>query len=622
MSIRDEKIITMRPQEAQQIRRKQREPPTRWARRSGQMVLIMALLPVLVSVVSGEHALSEVWSDSDGLQMKYSTNHDDLLSTKGSELSLSTNNKHHAAAAPADEQANEQTNEQAGQQQQQDETSSADQPSSEGAESARPSAGAASEDSDSESSAEGANTEQGVDSSRQIPLRAQVRTQQQQTQKFSEPSSKYRNSASKHNGQAAAEDADGPISYESAQADVGDDSADAPEQTNVDPGAESESANGNRHSENSVAGRFHRPGRLFKEAVRMQANEASDAKTDSDDFSDDESSSSSQQRENAGKQSGARGTGTNVDGSPINVDNNSDSPSSEANDESSGNSFANTDQSAANQDGDENELQAAKATRQQNTMIDFDQLANGPGHRQRGTDAFDDRFGESSSSRSGHRQPAKRPVGVPMQHAASAGPSAGGQRLPVPSGQRANSPPTSYRALPYFRNQVASEQVETATRNRSPDSERDNFISPGHFPGSMAHLTQAASETQKKEQAVSQPAPAADQISAAASSSVQESSQQVAAASDNLIRTAAPTQTPAFDAVSEDSRQAPSAQVTPEPQSQPESQQIMAPILMSTTTMAPMPASLVATTTASVGNTNQTASAPPSLKRFKFRKYR
>lgn len=106
-------------------------------------------------------------------------------------------------------------------------------------------------------------------------------------------------------------------------------------------------------------------------------------------------------------------------------------------------------------------------------------------------------------------------------------------------------------ALAYFR-QVSSDQT-----SRLPDSARDESILSNHFPGSLAHLTRAASELE---------------LSGAATGKLQ------------------PEQQAASLAIANASIASLRAQVTPEPESQPESQQIMAPVLMSTTTMAPMTA--------------------------------
>lgn len=215
---------------------------------------------------------------------------------------------------------------------------------------------------------------------------------------------------------------------------------------------------------------------------------------------------------------------------------------------------------------------------------------------------------------------------------------------------------------------VRAAPVASTADADSPDNVRDNFISPGHYPGSMAHLTQAASEVKAKSALDSLASSSASSSSKLEASLVtkssqaneramaeQQSSQQAAVSGDKQLQeqsvTAASEQNRLISMIGTagESRKADDlsdeatitatatptslVSVTPVPESQQEeSQQIMAPILMSTTTMAPMlsttsPASTAApsgtTTPTSVTNTSITStSQAPSLKRFKFRKYR
>ena len=187
---------------------------------------------------------------------------------------------------------------------------------------------------------------------------------------------------------------------------------------------------------------------------------------------------------------------------------------------------------------------------------------------------------------------------------------------PAPSNQHQQS----YRQLAYFRgvHQVAggARGGQPAQRQHNPDSVRDNFISPGHFPGSMSHLTQAASELvgAQKSAATSRTEPPVGAANSSSSSSTASSPPSPAEPTE----LAEPK--PVGEKTSANEISAVVVPVTPFPEAQPESQQIMAPILVSTTTMAPLVAE--DTQGASAG-ANSTENAPaPSLRRFKFRKYR
>lgn len=191
------------------------------------------------------------------------------------------------------------------------------------------------------------------------------------------------------------------------------------------------------------------------------------------------------------------------------------------------------------------------------------------------------------------------------------------------------------------------------------DSERDNFQSPGHFPGSMAHLTQAASEALRKEippiETSGVPGPVQNDDR---SMSTIRAAQSILAPSSNVTSTSTPnttngvtpqatdlatTATTTSSTTSQQQQQqtgdakttvtttrAPyisdslakysmgdlinnrDGSVTTEPQTTPESQQLMPPILMTTTTVPPMmatptSASQTESTTSQISITTTTA---------------
>jgi len=643
----------------------------------------------------GGQALSEVWSEADGLQMKYSTNHDDLLSTKGSELSLSSNQNKQEAARP-EEQASAQ--EQAEGQEEsvsgggdsslnsgQPEESSANLGADEGSNSERAPSG---EDQQAAGQEQAADNEQGADSSRQtnkVPayrqpaqadsFAARKRGQQQQ-QRFIDPPQRFKqsddledNSQPVRGRQAKASAEPDLPSFNSAfeHAEGGNEVASIDHGDDLQP---------NFGQELPGSAKFRQPGRLFKEAVRMAKVEEPAQKTESENgdesgSGEDESSSSSLEAANEKRQLDSERDGASQPEEPSQMDGER--------------AFAAAEKVAASLRGRQN-------------MIDFDRIVdtrqtrNGvaggkfqPAALQRPNEMSS--F-EPANARTGARrfttrgpavdvfggaddeEPGGRPFGQSEQRALVAGSTSHKERSVALSRQPSGaSQAANYKQLAYSRGlgqQVGPEQADRrapVAPNRpnkldSPDSVRDNFISPGHYPGSMPHLTQAASESQRKELAAQQPVPesskvVADQVgssAAAAASAVvapadpaQASSQQQqmpsspletaqtqlvasdtsylaqsAASNPDVSRVAAlATESPAASPLSGPTNEQTAllGQVTPEPESQPESQQIMAPLLLSTTTMAPMPAT-------STSPAPTTTSQPPSLKRFKFRKYR
>lgn len=595
-------------------------------------LMLLALLVAsawLSAGVSAEHALSEVWSESDGLQMKYSTDHDDLLSTKGSELSLQTHGQ------PKQEAGNE-----AGGGQQEEASSSSDESSGSGepagAKSSEESSSSSSNSNSDESAESSSNeppsaasvSEQGADASRQsvakqFPTSADTPLKQQ---RFSEPAERYRSASDREsvrsrNSAAAKSAAESDDRFNSFSAN------DDGETANVDHGEDSE---GSAEQRESARAKFRQPGRLFKEAVRMT-----------------DKASESEGGESEGRNDEAAAAASPAEDTP--------SGSGEPEFPMSG-----------------SDKQVPFKARQ--NMIDFDRLAQAKQRNE--ADAEDEGAQEPAANKRANSLGSGSFAAVPRaefpegadenesekeeqynqqsafhdhsnQRALAAGSTAHKERL-APSQKTSiaevkssalNRLPAYFRAVgpqaqQHFRpNEQGARFGTSAVRAAaSSDDERDNFISPGHYPGSMPHLTQAASETQKKELEVTKANQSAKDMAARASttsgsvSATPKTEQQVGAISD----TSAPDQLPsasvgAIEKLPElaESRVEPTreqkklpvggVEVTPVPESQPESQQIMAPILLSTTTMAPMTATSAQP---------QATSEAPSLKRFKFRKYR
>lgn len=654
-------------------------------------------------LVQAEHALSEVWSEADGLQMKYSTDHDEMLSTKGSELSLSSHqpsNKQETTSTldgTAAQAASENQQEDAG-------------PSSEGSSGESSSANGDSSSSSESSKSEGegtanidnlneSNNEQGADASKRAdsrlppnPPRHFVSASKQS--RFSEPASRYSGTTEESRPSAAA-----ALSSSRSEADNDDDDTRGGPARNLDSDAGSFSSaadEADRDDESSSDGpsssggnrnvKILQPGRLFKEAVKMGSSDEARTKQSEKGESPDEAE--------AARPDESLGSGREK----AEAESSAEEPSAAGEPE-----FG-----PATSGGERPKKSEAQSHRQ--NMIDFDRIVD----RQRevksnlassvrdlvnieaGSEESDDESdGETRPGRAndgfkragGFRQPpimsnairnefahddegsavgpTEEPNPAYRQTSAgyhdhrhmTAGSTAHKERLAPASPSKA--PVLASKQLAYFRGISQQSSGEPSGRRPgsssaavpSPDSVRDNFISPGHYPGSMPHLTQAASELQKKELSAGDaigpaiaPVPptnqkAVDLVSTASTISTpssvvqqkpafdttapirpEESNKQVQVVSPN----SAPSTSAAKPATDNRTGAKPSQgtsrpelpefnlQVTPEPESQPESQQIMAPILLSTTTMAPMPS------TSPPPATTET----PSLKRFKFRKYR
>lgn len=645
--------------------------------------LLTSLIVVLAlggKLVQAEHALSEVWSEADGLQMKYSTDHDEMLSTKGSELSLTS---HQPSNKQETTSTLDGTAAQAATENQQEDSGPASEGSSSG-ESSSASGDSSSSSENSKSNGEGnanidnlneSNNEQGADASKRADSRMPPNPTRHfvsasKPSRFSEPASRYSGTTEESRPSSAA-------ALSSPEADNDDDDARGGPARNLEsetgsfnsaadeadrddePPSDGPSSSGNRNV------KILQPGRLFKEAVKMGSSNKQSEKGEAPDEA--EAARPDEAREKAESESAAEepsAAGEPEFGSPTS--------------------------------GERPKKSEAQSHRQ--NMIDFDRIvdrqrevkSNLPGsvrdlvNVDAGSEEDEESDGESRPGRAndgfkrvgGFRQPpimsnairsefaqsdeglagpadepnpAYRQTGGLYDHHRhmTAGSTAHKERLAPTTTSRA--PVLASKQLAYFRGISQQSNSEPSGRRPSssavvpsPDSVRDNFISPGHYPGSMPHLTQAASELQKKELAAADPvgpavAPVApmdqkavDLVSTASTISTpssvvqqkapvrpEESSKQVASptVAANLVtdnRTGAkPSE------LQGTSRPEPAEfnlQVTPEPESQPESQQIMAPILLSTTTMAPMPS----TSPPPAISSTET----PSLKRFKFRKYR
>lgn len=680
--------------------------PLCWQTVQRQMAFLLSSFVVLLMigascdmVVKAEHALSEVWSEADGLQMKYSTDHDDMLSTKGSELSLS-------AHQPSNKQ--EVTSSLDGPAGHQVETEKQQTENSEpapGGSSEESSAGGDDNTSISKSNGDSAtnteeqiesNDEQGADASKRAdsrvvpPISISQSGHSGKQSRFSETASRFSgsteesqpSSASALSSGAEDNDSSGRLS-KNFESNAGSFEAAADEAGREEDLSAENVENGSRNL------KFHQPGRLFREAIKMNTrNEASQTKQSEKGESPDEADSAKPEEspENGREkveteQGGDAGEEPNASGEP-----DFGPPAS----------------------GDRPLKSEAQSQRQ--NMIDFDRIVD----RQRevkfkspssvgdlvnvdgGSDEDDEEDRESRPGRAndgfkklGHRRlPVMRSAlrnefaqsdnedtagqdesAAPRQGSfhdhrhMTAGSTAHKERL-VPTSS-SKSPVSGSKQLAYFRgvSQQANNEQTIRRPAESPDNVRDNFISPGHYPGSMPHLTQAASELLKRElsmtagEAISPPIvsvvpidqKAIDQVTTASTISAPSSMIDQKATSDTIVPkhsgesvkqptegagdNSAPTSTAnlltdnraagnslgnrADRGTSRPELREFDLQVTPEPESQPESQQIMAPILLSTTTMAPMPS-----TSQPPPPTTTTTAETPSLKRFKFRKYR
>lgn len=725
------------------------------------LVVIFAIASLnLIQVSRAEHALSEVWSETEGVKMKYSTNHEDLLSTKGSELNML---RAHAAGSGGGEQAATEggaANDEAG---------GEESASAQGQQHQAP-IGESGEGRQDESS------EQGADASRQADIKtapprssqyhqtlAASNSKSSSVQKFSDPPQRYRQKSSFDSDDKSNSNDDddsdndqssrGSHDKESTSGSKGKSSSSsklyepetlsfnsAYEQTDAqkDPASDVDESSGSRGTSTGgamskadhedkrnsdggesdfaaaaagraeTAAKFRNPGRLFKEAVKQVTSSRDSDSQQANDESNDERPVSPL---------GPSGAGADGDEAPSRSAESDDSDSSSPNSDSADEGF---------------QARGMNQKSMRSNMIDFDSnpmLANmQPPQRQQIVDEVDEisGFGGDSLQRfagrpsmpmmarggpmGGGPMMGANPMINPMANLDAGndddddsgdGPSVGGggggyfrpsgnmfaaaagnsaHKAPVPvaakeatksrqvgsnsngntSGGQSRGPASSKstsssgsdkprESMAYFKGQQRLNQLNKPTsedltsdnsnndnnNNESPDNVRDNFISPGHFPGSMPHLTQAASELRRKQAEVAtnsgkvdktaqatnvkeEPEELAKASTFSASSTLghsigsqdQASSQQQPqqlTTSDTIFQsvlTGSPAKTSAsadgkpvaevtpFAAsiFTDESAKVEVIAVTPVPDAQADSQQIMAPILISTTTMAPLPA--------------------------------
>lgn len=495
-------------------------PPWSSLRISSLLVLLLASISWSVS---GEHALSEVWSEADGLQLKYSTDHDDLLSTKSSELSLASQQKSDQAQASPDSSSSGQESEESsdGLARQQDDTAEGNAGSQAGLQSLE------NKDTPDE-------TEQGTDSSsrrsEKVPAAGHPATSTTSS-KFSEPAARFRSAA-------RASEANGRASLTSRLRSTSDAIrfSSALDMANADAGSDET----DRTSPEGADDQLKTPGRAAK-TYQTSSEETSNVINDDQDVEQAEPGEDGNELSNSALRTARLDAARNRP------------------------AMFEFERSVASVSG---ESGGHVKQEQNNADIPEPVMLSEPQDSEKGQPAGDEE----------PRLPVSADAKVTAdesEDAASDEDAAASATKQLKQAERQQRP-----ALAYFR-QASPAQ----TRAESPDSVRDDFISPGHFPGSMAHLTQAASELKQVDLAAGKP-----QL------------EQQAASLTVPTAVSAP----------------PRGQVTPEPASQPESRQIVAPVLIPTTTMAPMPA----TSSTPEPSVNASDTAAPTLKRFKFRKYR
>lgn len=615
------------------------------------IMLAMSLLIIgsaLIGVAGAEHALSEVWSESEGIQMKYSTDHDDILSTKGSELQLKS-----SLPTEADGESRQKEEVASTGSGNEEQSNSEDQLSG---------SGAAAENDSSSGADESSGSEEGADSNKQsnrVPLMSASATKQQPPRYKSElKSTKPINKAI---------DDEGPVqSYNSAL-----DSVENKDLASVDHGGDDYDSTGSSKNEPNL--KFRQPGRHFKEAVKMSSfPKKSDDESGDGSSSDDEENNHSR---NSKKESAAPSEDNSQRSRGESSDNDEDdsseniapSPSARANKQNmiDFDQVVNTKQRNNQQEQAEQFNSFPTGVNSGMTILDDDEqgavMRENDGFKR--TNAFSgndyrqpqqqqhlvndaDQFGFQSVNRfhdqSGFRSLAAGSSAHPKERTM---PSAGNKHVSEQQQVAPKQTSGPYKQLSYFKGvsdnrSPGQQQHMLRAPDNSPDSIRDNFISPGHFPGSMPHLNlAAASETQKKEvepqkDATEQTPPSAP-VDGSSAAKVEDSTQR-AITEVALDKPAEPKPVgEPLMAASETAKAArveprvQTVQVTPEPEMfEPESQlQIMAPLLLSTTTMAPQVATesktdgLTSATNSTITITTSTTAAP-SLKRFKFRKYR
>lgn len=549
--------------------------------------LIQATLVSLIATsCSANHATSEVWSETDGLNVKYSTNHDDLLSTKGSELSLSTtHNKHQEAqeepqgGSSGAESSNQESNQDdASSEKAASQEQSSSSPQGEQSKSEQQSSDGASNESNDESSDEdsASQADQGADATRQTDRVALAKQSPKGRKAFQEPASQFKSSTDEHERRQAKTSELG--SYNSALDQV-EDSQDGSEVANSDesdqPVRESSPLKFNRIAEDHNI-----------------SNKNSNKDDDETPEGVDEASKESDFGPNSveADKLASRAKQNMIDFDRLASAKQRSRANAEPQDSFGFGSFGQPEQESARR-ANQGMRNLSERVKQLVDTESLDEDSNGLSDEQ-----------ELNGFNQAQSQSNQRTLAAALTPRKSEKPTA-------QTGPKAGD---SSRQLPYFRSLrgESNSDEQLLRKAKSPDNVRDNFISPGHFPGSMAHLTQAASETQRKQLELANAESSKLSTSPSELSPVQESSQASKSASSE------PQKSRVDPAVGGQQVQ----QVTPEPESQPESQQISAPILMSTTTMAPLTVDS-SKQPAEVSSSTSTTQAP-TLKRFKFRKYR
>lgn len=667
-----------------------------WQAARRQTIVLLSCLVVMIGVASNtvhaEHALSEVWSETDGLQMKYSTNHDDLLSTKGSELSLSSlqpSNKqetataHQATSEVQQEESSPSSGSASGSS---EDTGSANGDSSENASSGGDSGSSNAESSSSESS----DGEQGADASKRAdsrvplmpPAQSIYSTSPGKQSRFSEPAARFKSEPTEESSLADGEEGDSSFGAQQKTANrAKNQPSDDESFSSAAEQADREDESAGERTDNVSNRKIHQPGRLFREAVKMglsdEARHSDRGKSSASDESD--TAKAEEQSESVKPETSAAYEEPNAVGEPefgsvqtrarvaskpdalihrqnmIDFDRIVERQRDSMPDRpSSVRDAVNID--AGSDDDDDDADGKSKAG-----QADDGFKRTGGGYRQQLVVNAPRNELIQNDDDSGPEEDIQARPGAHRDHRhMTAGSTAHKERIP-PSSQAKGATIVPKSQLAYFRG-LANQVNNEPERNRpdvpqSPDSVRDNFISPGHYPGSMPHLTQAASELRKKELSVttsqipdsssiapvqSSEQPAVDKLTTSSTTPTGVSQpigiQDAVSLGGKIVQTGVDNSAAAASASAAivgninqtldnrvaggadvtgqfehgTSRPALNLQVTPEPESQPESQQIMAPILLSTTTMAPMPSTSAAPATTEA----------PSLKRFKFRKYR
>lgn len=542
------------------------------------VTISLLMLLILTRLTFAEKASSEVWSDSDGVQVKYSTDHE-----TASEMSLSSDKRLNAVVPSSETQVS--TTNQGG-------------------------AATAGDRSDSSTTATDEEQEQG---NNQRPYAG---------------GSSEAGYESPQSGAQRSEPSD-QLSYKSAAELV---SEPDDEQNNIDHGEDNE-----RRGQEAGA-KFRSPGRLFKEAIRVNSGVGDDNQGGKN---SDESVQSSSDDSSEGSGSSGNSSGSEESNEP------SEQASWGRPDETSGGSIQGQTGNMVDFDRLASKQRQLQRQQHSNPLEDDDRIIggskqsfpnydeseatnsedSGSSKESSSVDEDEDESGQSMSSTKHHR-PEQR-TSAPSKEIAQKSKLRSSMNIQSELGSRQQNKARVFNKQPsqqlsYFRG--AQQQFDNKARQmvnvNSPDSVRDEFISPGHFPGSMPHLTQAASEVSRNEKKTSSPSLSSSSEKLETSSISDNEGVIKDSSADQMLVASGISSSKAKIKPEEDGQKI--VTVTPEPETA-ESQQVMPPILVTTTT--PMPAQLPTTKNItfdvnSDSNLNSTSSAQNILKRFKLRKLR